>query len=143
MQRALLRNMFTTFEESLNFPENKKLLSQNYEKQMQNYAKLFDESGESEAELQNLVCARCLASATRSLAFGGYLLENIPAVKSEISRLSPVFRGERMTKKDVSSLIEERINRLTCKKSDEMTDAILFMCISLGGKSHAEENSLD
>ncbi len=143
MQRTLLRNMFLTFEESLNFTENKKLLTQNYEKQLKSYAKLFDESGEGEAQRRNLICARCLASATRSLLSGGYLSENIPTVKNEISRLSPVFRGERMAKKDIAALIDERINRLASKKSDEMTDAVLFMCISLSNKSHAEEKSLD
>ncbi len=143
MQRALLKNMFLTFEESLNFPENKRLLLQNYEKQLQSYSKLFDKGGESEAERRSLICARCLASATRSLLSGGYLIENIPAVKGEISRLSPVFRGERMTKKDIAKLIDERINRLADKKSDEMTDAVLFMCISLANKSYAEENCLD
>ena len=143
MQAALLKNMFLTFEESLNFPENKDLLLKNYEKQMQSYSRLFESVDESEETRKSLICARCLASATRSLVSGGYLNENIPAVKSEIISLSPVFCGERMTKKAIATIIDERINRLASKKSDEMTDAVLFMCISLGGKSHAEDKGLD
>ena len=143
MQRSLLKNMFLTFEESLNSPENKNLLSQNYEKQLQNYSRLFDEGGDDELARSQLICARCLASATRSLLLGGYLSENIPDIKTEISRLSPVFSGARMTKKYLSELIDERISRLAGKKSDEMTDAVLFMCISLANKSNAEENCLD
>ncbi len=143
MQRTLLKNMFFTFEESLNFPENKKLLLKNYEKQLESYSKLFEAGGDNEGQRRNLICARCLASATRSLLSGGYLSENIPTVKGELERLSPIFSGKQMTKKDIAELVDARISRLASKKSDEMTDAVLFMCISMATKSYTEEKSLD
>lgn len=143
MQSTLLKDMFFTFSESLNAPENKKQLLKNYEKQLESYSKLFEKGSDDDEARRALICARCLISATRSLLYGGYLSENIPAIKSELEFLSPVFSGKQMTKKDLSTLIDKRISRLTTKKSDEMVDAVLFMCISMAPKSYSEEKSLD
>lgn len=143
MQKALLKDMFFTFAESLRSPDNKKSLSKNYERQLESYSRLFTLSADDEEARRRLICARCLISATRSLLYGGYLSENIPAIKSEVDKLAPVFSGKQMTKKAIGELIDRRISRLTPKKSDEMVDAVLFMCISLAPKSFSEENSID
>ena len=146
MQEDLLQDMFYTFSDSLNALSSKKRLQQNYEKQLDSYSKLFekDRCAENEETRTQLICARCLISATRSLLCGGYLNENIPTIKQELNFLLPLFSGKRMTKTDLSNLIDNRILRLTPKKSDEMVDAVLFMYISMAPhKTQTEEKSLE
>lgn len=143
MQKALLQSMFFTFSESLNHLNNKSKLEANYEKQLACYSRLFDLGGEDDEARRFLICARCLISATRSLLYNGYLSENVSAIRCELDSLSPVFSGKQMTKEDLAALIDKRISRLTPKKSDEMVDAVLFMCISMAPKNYSEEKSLD
>ncbi len=143
MQKALLQSMFFTFSESLNHLDNKSRLEENYENQLACYSRLFDLGGDDDEARRSLICARCLISATRSLLYNGYLSENVSAIRRELDSLSPVFSGKQMTKKDLAALIDKRISHLTPKKSDEMVDAVLFMCISMAPKSYSEEKSLD
>ncbi len=143
MQKFLLQSMFFTFSESLDHLEDRSKLEENYEKQLNYYSRLFESGSDDDEEKRSLICARCLISATRSLLYKGYLSENVSAIRHELDCLSPVFSGKQMTKKALTSLIDNRISRLTPKKSDEMVDAVLFMCISMAPKYYSEEKSLD
>lgn len=142
----LLKQMFQTFSDSFLNRESGRVLSKNYERQIDSYSKLFKaaESLDDEEAKRQLICARCLISATRSLLYKGYCDENIPAIEKELSFLKPIFSGRRMTAADLSLLVDRRINSLVPKKSDEMVDAILFMYISLAPpKTQNEERELE
>ena len=132
-QSKLLEHMFITFSDSLSNRQSGRILQKNYEKQIDSYSKLFKEADSipEEEQKRNLICARCLISATRSLLYQGYCDENILAVKQELDYLKPIFSGKRMSSSELRGLIDRRIDRLVPRKSDQMVDAILFMYVSL------------
>ena len=144
MQEALLQSMFFTFSGCLDCLDNKAELERNYQKQLECYSAIFESNRcDDDDAMSMLICARCLISATRSLLCGGYLSENIQTIKKEVAQLSPIFNSKRLSKSDVSKIVNNRISSLAPKKSDEMIDAVLFMCFSLSAKNHTEEKRIE
>lgn len=135
---ALLEEMFTTFSDSFQNRQSEKILIKNYQKQKQSYKRVFDLC-EGEQGRNSLVCARCLISATRSLLYKDFS-ESDERLYSELLLLKPLFGSSRLKKAELSRFIESRINAVTEMKSDAMTDAVLFMYLSLLPREEREND---
>lgn len=120
--------MFSELAGALSETEKKKSLSENYEHQCALYERLLY-SVQSE---NDLVCGRCLIALSRSLAAEEIKKESICAVKNEVEILKSVFEEDsKPTRKQIERLVHSRIEQLSGAPSDEVTDAVLFLYLSL------------
>ena len=123
----VLKSMLSELSSALSKNEEHGGLSENYENQCALYERLV-----SNAQSENdLICGRCLIALSRSLAADAIRKESISAVKNEVEILKSVFRGEKTSKEQIESIVRARIETLSCAPSDEVTDAVLFLYLSL------------
>ena len=139
MPQRILENMFLTFISCVENVGNRALLVRNYERQRENYRLLFSFS-EGEGDEESLVCARCIISATRSLFYDE--CSDINRIKGDIEFLKPFFRSERKKSSEIIPSLNARMQKLTRTGSDSVSDAVLFMYISLINED-AKEKTLE
>lgn len=131
-QNKILEKMLYTFIRCAENAGDRESLIENYEMQKARYQSLF-EFGEENL----LVCARCILSATRSLL--GSEGKGDESVKGELKFLKPLVLCKN-NKNAFRGIINRRIERLKSENSDNISDAILFMYISLA-KTYKGERS--
>jgi len=139
MPETILENMFLTFISCVENMGDRALLVRNYERQRENYRLIFSD-GDNESNEQRLVCARCIISATRSLFYDEY--SDITRIKGDIEFLKPFFKSERKKTSEFEPILNARMQKLTKMGSDSVSDAVLFMYISLMSQD-AKEKSLE
>ncbi len=143
-QIELLQHMFWELSQSLETNGSQSVLQTNYEHQLACYEKLFDAPAACERDRERgLVCGRCLIALSRSLLSSGHTDESLGRAKRELCHLKPLFAKDKQPEKTkLKRLVEQRISSLSPQRSDEISDAMLFLYLSLVPTVKGKEEEL-
>lgn len=128
----LLREMYLNLSDSLKDGVGEVQRAQNHQKQLCFYRQIYEHEIDAAQKESLLVAARCLISISRFICENAHRAQSLDFARQQLAQVGDVFEGTGTRSREaIRQVTSKRIALLSQNNCDELSDAFLFLYMSL------------